>query len=153
MIRARVQFAGEPPVVAEFPEGQDPFAICNAMAQRLGFTIDPTDAEHDAVMAARRKRMAAEAKVAAVGVRGTSRDAYARAKVAGKLTAQQSVIMDWLAGQSGDRTRQEIARGTGIGINAVAGRVKELLDGESLVETRKRTCGVTGETAWGVTIK
>ncbi|MDE2104338.1 MAG: hypothetical protein KGL39_44280 [Patescibacteria group bacterium] len=86
----------------------------------------------------------------ASGVRKTSVDAYAKARAAGKLTTQQTVIADWLQKQIGDATRQEIARGTGLGINAVAGRCRELLDAGVLLETKQRKCKVTSETAFGL---
>ena len=85
-------------------------------------------------------------------MRQTSRDAYNRAKVSGKLTAQQEAVMAWLRGRIGDATRQEISRGSGIAINAVCGRVKELLDAGEIVETGRRRCRVTGETANPVTV-
>ena len=82
-------------------------------------------------------------------IRDTSIASYRKARVSGKLTAQQEHIVGWLRRQIGDATRQEIARGTGLGINAVCGRVNELLAPEVgvLRETRKRKCRVTGETA------
>lgn len=83
----------------------------------------------------------------AVGVRDTSRQAHAKLKWSGKLTAQQEQLMAWLRAQSGDATRQEIARGTGLGINCVAGRCRELLDTGVLVENSRRACRVTKETA------
>ena len=83
------------------------------------------------------------------GGRETSRSAYRKARFSGKLTRQQEVVVAWLRGRVGDATRQEIARGTGLGINAVCGRVNELLDPEIgvLRETGKRKCRATGETA------
>lgn len=85
----------------------------------------------------------------AVGVRETSVAAYRKAKWSGKLPAQQQVIVNWLRGHVGDATRQEIARGTGLGINCVCGRVNEMLDPEvgALREVGKRRCRATGETA------
>lgn len=94
-----------------------------------------------------------ETEARVVGVRETSRDAYHRASAYGKLTAQQKLIVDWLSARIGDATRQEVARGTGIGINAVCGRVNELLADGVLRETKKRKCRVTGETANALTLK
>lgn len=84
-----------------------------------------------------------------VGVRASSVEAYRKARWSGKLTRQQEQVVAWLRGRIGDATRQEIAAGTGLGINCICGRVNELLDPEIgvLIETRKRKCCATGETA------
>ena len=80
------------------------------------------------------------------GVRETSLEAHRKLKSSGKLTAQQEVVMTWMRNLIGDATRSEIERGTGLKINAVCGRVNELIALGELRETRKRRCRVTGET-------
>jgi len=47
----------------------------------------------------------------------------------------------------GGYTRQELAVRTGIAINAICGRVAELLDAGDLEEVGRKTCSVTGERA------
>lgn len=81
------------------------------------------------------------------GVRETSRDAYAKHRASGKLGRQHEVVLAALRGRARDMTRQELARETGLGINAVCGRVNELMDEPfCLVEVhRRRACDVTGE--------
>lgn len=155
----------------EIPEGKDVVAVLNAVLAGLGFKTATEDPLHDEIMAARKQRGSAvstqppKAEPPAlelrqsesrqsVGVRETSRDAYRKAKWSGKLTRQQEQIVAWFRGRAGDATRQEIARGTGLGINCVTGRVNELLNPEIgvLREVGKRKCRVTGETANGLVL-
>ena len=156
--------------VEPFSVDADPFDVCNAVAKRLGCRMLEADPVGDAILAERARwnedgsareeerpdpglgvaRGSFDTPKPAdlfftIGVRQTSREAYARAKVSGKLTAQQKAVMAWLKGRIGDATRQEISKGSGIAINAVCGRVKELLDAGEIVETGRRRCRVTGE--------
>lgn len=88
-----------------------------------------------------------------VGVRETSMMAYEKIKWDGTMTAQQKVVMDWLRPRIGDATRSEIEKGTGLKINAVTGRVHELITLGALVESpKKRKCRVTGETVNAVAV-
>lgn len=80
-----------------------------------------------------------------VGVRQTSVEAYRKMERSGKLTAQQEVVVAWMRGRIGDATRQEISKGTELPINAVSGRVHELVELGVLRETRRRKCRVTQE--------
>ena len=76
-----------------------------------------------------------------VGVRETSKQALAKHRGSGKLTAQQAVIVAWLRAHRGqEHTRQELSKALGLGINVVCGRVNELLNEPicALVETSKR---------------
>ena len=157
----------------EIPEGKDVAAVLNAVRAGMGFETVAEDMLHNSIMA--RREAAKDGAVAQriergvpnlevagsipvgpamTGVRETSRDAYRKARWSGKLTRQQEQVVAWLRGRVGDATRQEIARGTGLGINAVCGRVNELLDPEigALRETGKRKCRATGETANGLTL-
>ncbi len=160
-----------------FSVDADPFDVCNAVAKRLGCRMLEADPVGDAILAERARwdedgiakkeekhalgtgiiSGSFEAKKpvdlfsapvsATVGVRETSIEAHRKLKASGKLTAQQEAVMAWLRGRIGDATRQEISKGSGIAINAVCGRVNELLEVGELRETRKRKCRVTGETA------
>lgn len=155
-------------VRVEIQEGKDPFEVCNAVARGLGFTIRADDPLHDEIMA---ERAAEDQRIdrevpnleaagstpagRATGVRETSRVAYSKAKWSGKLTRQQGQVVAWLRGRAGDATRQEIAAGTGLSINATCGRCFELMDEPImlLVETDKRKCRITGETAYGLQLR
>ena len=67
------------------------------------------------------------------------------------MTAQQKIVYDHIrASRDADHTRQELVKLTGLPINVVCGRVNELLKPGLLVETVKRVCRITGETAIGV---
>lgn len=82
------------------------------------------------------------------GVRDTSIEAYRKLAATGKLSGQQKIVFDYLKASIGGRTRQEIARDTGLKINAVCGRVNELMNDFSpplVYEPRKKTCSVTKE--------
>lgn len=87
---------------------------------------------------------------AAAGVRSTSLEAHKKLKASGQLTEQQKKVMAWVRAQPGDVTRGEISAGTGLPINAVTGRVHELLhdfEVPQMRETRLRRCHVSGESA------
>ena len=89
------------------------------------------------------------------GVRDTSRDAYAKYGATGKLSRQQEIIVAVLRGSRRDYTRQELAKKTGLGINAVCGRVNELMQEPfcALVEHRRRKCDVTGENVMALSLR
>ena len=89
------------------------------------------------------------------GVRDTSRDAYAKHGATGKLSRQQEIIVAVMRGSKRDYTRQELAKKTGLGINAVCGRVNELLQEPFfvLVEHRRRKCGITGESVMALSVR
>lgn len=84
------------------------------------------------------------------GVRDTSKRAYKTLEWSGELTKQQAQILKALV-ESGasDMTRQELARASGVPINAVCGRVHELMNGPFAVleEAPARACLVTKQTA------
>lgn len=80
------------------------------------------------------------------GVRETSKRSYRALQYSGKLSQQQRKVVDsWRYNQDRTLTRQEIARITGLPINAVCGRVNELLTMEPpmLVEERQKQCPIT----------
>lgn len=119
-----------------------------------GFTYDKENARPLAVP---QEPMSAPAKpdmfAPTVGVRETSLVAYEKIKWNGTMTAQQKIVMDWLRGRIGDASRSEIEKGTGLKINAVTGRVHELIELGALTEApKKRKCRVTGETVNAVVV-
>lgn len=81
------------------------------------------------------------------GVRDTSVEAYSRLRSSGKLSAQQARVLSvWDKDRRATFTRQEIAELTSLGINAVCGRVNELMKEPLyvLVElAEKKRCLVT----------
>lgn len=80
-------------------------------------------------------------------VRDTSMAAYRALKFSGKLGRQEQLVVDHFVAHPGRQfTRQELARDLRLGINAVCGRVKDLLDEplNVLVENGKKRCEVTG---------
>lgn len=85
----------------------------------------------------------------ATAVRETSLIAYRALSFSGKLGEQQKKVIDlFLANPSTTYTRQEIVEKTGLTINAVCGRVNELLS-EPLAllrEIGRRECSVTKNT-------
>lgn len=86
------------------------------------------------------------AEAPARGVRDTSMKAFAGLRYSGKLGVQQTqVLAAWGIDARALLTRQEIARSTGLPINAVCGRVNELLADpvNALVEVGRKTCSVT----------
>lgn len=85
----------------------------------------------------------------ATAVRETSLIAYRALAFSGKLGEQQRKVIDlFLANPSATYTRQEIVEKTGLTINAVCGRVNELLTEPLLLlrEIGRRECSVTKST-------
>lgn len=80
------------------------------------------------------------------GVRDTSMIAYRVLQYTGKIGDQQRMIIDAiLASPASGWTRKELEEQTGLPINAVTGRVHELLNApfNLLIERGKKTCFVT----------
>ena len=78
-------------------------------------------------------------------MRSTSLMAYRALLASGKAKTQAQRLFVELG--KGPATRLELEKRTGIRINAVCGRVAELLKAGAAVETRQRKCSVSGETA------
>lgn len=78
-------------------------------------------------------------------VADTSIDAY-RSLTVGDLSRGQAAVMRVIS-QRMDHTRAEIAALSGLPINVVCPRVRELLDGGLLEEGPRRTCSRTGHAA------
>lgn len=84
------------------------------------------------------------------GVRDSSMIAYRSLELSGRMTKQQRLVMEFLAGEPHrDFTRRELADALNLGINVVCGRVNELMKPpfEFIVELPRRRCRVTGESA------
>lgn len=79
-------------------------------------------------------------------VRETSLAAYDQLKT-GALGRQQAQIVRHMAQHvHRDWTRRELVDAVGMTVNAVAGRVFELIERGMLIERRLRKCSVTGRT-------
>lgn len=81
-------------------------------------------------------------------VRDTSIEAYQTAP----LGAQQQRIYGFLMTWDRPFTRGEIAAMTGLGVNAVCGRVFELIERGKLVELPARKCKFSGRSAHPVAL-
>jgi hypothetical protein len=80
-------------------------------------------------------------------MRETSQAAYYQHSVSGALLTQKMFILEFLR-QNGPMTRQQLADAIpDIGINAVCGRIREILDEELAVET-KRVKNPSGKSAY-----
>lgn len=75
----------------------------------------------------------------------TSLSAYRDMQDEGKVGKQAALILSFI--KSGeDYSRQEICRLTGLAVNAVSGRVNDLLKAGRIEHGDKRPCKVTGRT-------
>lgn len=83
-------------------------------------------------------------------VRITSLMAYNDLVASGKGNTQRTLILQKIMNARRPVTRTEIAFHCNIPINAVCGRVKELLDAQCIKEFDRHTCTVTGNLAYRV---
>ena len=84
----------------------------------------------------------------ATAIRDTSIKAYYELAANQQLTAQQRKIVAYLAFHAHrDHTRAEIAKGTGLLLQSVCGRVRELLDAQTIQEAQARPCRESGRSA------
>ena len=84
-------------------------------------------------------------------IRDTSMLAFIGINDSGVASTQRGLI--YLAIKTGaGMTRQEICRTTGLAINAVCGRVNELVNGGAVIESERRKCRITGRLAHPVQI-
>lgn len=143
---ARVRYTtGNTVKVFEVPEGQDPFEVMERARKHLFPDVTPEQVQEQNLRAA---AILAGADVKAVrplsGVKETSLEAYSNLKASGRMSGQQlKVYALFDAGR--DYTRQELAKESGLQINAICGRVAELLERGSIRVAGKRRCGVTGQ--------
>lgn len=70
-----------------------------------------------------------------MNVRETSKAAFYQHSVSGALLSQRQLILLFLE-REGPHTRKQISDLTGIPINAVTGRVKELIDDRKVIDER-----------------
>lgn len=153
----RITYAdGRAPVALQFPIEADPFLILEKV-----FTQFPSSAP----VAQLEERSLRKAEVVGSipaggskpgGVRDTSMAAYRKAQASGKLTAQQHKVFTLFL-QNSERTftRSEAAEALKMRINALTGRINELITPpfDVLEECGKRRCRVTGETVNELRVK
>lgn len=142
-----------------YPDDADPFELARMAARKFGAVWPEHDPDLEAILFGRRvsaaqppKKKSRSKNIEPVyqgvpSVRMESQDAYDKLKSTGKLSKQQQIVVDYLARAGAPATRTEVHRGTGLTINAVCGRVKELIDmvPPRVREAPKRACHVTGE--------
>jgi len=176
MITARLRLPGVPEVVLEIPEregrpdaldlldaavarieGRDWGAVLQAarQAQAEGgrvVTPIPTLASVPTVASTALAPLLGGGDTPGSGVRATSRDALDRMRASGRLGRQEMLVYGFIRGHSGqDFTRQEVAQGLGLGINAACGRIHALIHDHGLLrETCRRSCRVTGESVMAI---
>ena len=77
-------------------------------------------------------------------IKQTSVSAYFKLRGRGQDLNQKGKIFAFFHMHTGTLTRSELSEKTGIRINAVCGRVNELIKDGYLMEVKKRMCTVTG---------
>mgnify|MGYP003659867468 CR=1 FL=1 len=85
-------------------------------------------------------------------IRQTSLNAYNELKVSGKANTQRGKILSFLLAHSNEGvpfSRLELSHNLEITINAISGRVRELLDDE-LVEEVSHKCSITKNNINGI---
>ena len=80
--------------------------------------------------------------------RQTSLDAYNELCRSGKANQQRSVVLKAVMDSTRPVTRAELEVSTGMRINCITGRVKELLELGWITETGRRECSVTGNSVY-----
>lgn len=100
------------------PKPRADISRCTSDGEPLGATVEPS---------ARGR-----------GSRATSQEALAEHRVSGKLKGQQAQIWSLLKRTGLSLTRAELSASTGIVLQSVCGRVRELLDIGLLVEEKAR---------------
>lgn len=79
----------------------------------------------------------------------TSRQAYAEHRASGLVTASQQKVLEVMR-HGRDYSLSELSAMTGIEKSSVSGRINELKKLGQVVESRKRSCHVTGKTVTAV---
>ena len=79
-------------------------------------------------------------------IRETSRVAYEDLKMSGKRLTQKERIVRLLKKKETPMSRKEISVMTGMEINAVSGRVNDLLKEGKLKEAKSRKCFISRKT-------
>ena len=76
----------------------------------------------------------------------TSKQAYDELVSSGKAATQRGIILNAMLRQYRGLTRRELSTVSGLEINAVCGRVNELVKNGALKEDREVRCPTTGKT-------
>lgn len=80
--------------------------------------------------------------------RGISIKAYSELNKSGKAGTQRAQLFAIIAEHKNGLTRNELSRVSGVPINAVCGRVNEMLKSDQVFEGPRRDCRVTGHSAY-----
>ena len=86
-----------------------------------------------------------------MSVRDTSKEAYIDGYLSGGFSKQEIKIIKYLLDRYPE-TRNEIAEGTNLAINAVSGRVNTLIKKGALREVGKKECRISSRINHSVTI-
>lgn len=147
---------GKPIVRLQFPENADPFQIMEKIEKQFGFNAPVAQSVERSLRKAEVVGSIPAGGSKPGGVRDTSMAAYRKAQASGKLTAQQHKVFS-LFMQHPERTftRSEAAEALKMRINALTGRINELITPpfDVLEECGKRRCRVTGETVNELRVK
>jgi len=82
-----------------------------------------------------------------MSVRDTSIDAYIGINEDGSARTQRGRVFIAVSSNDG-LTRLKLSRLTGMPINAICGRVRELIDCERVFEGDKRSCSISGKVVY-----
>lgn len=85
-------------------------------------------------------------------MRQTSLSAYRQMQDSGRIIETTEQILFALMANPEGLTRRELEDKTGLRINQISGRVKELINSKRVVEDGKRACRITGNTVFVVKI-
>jgi len=85
-------------------------------------------------------------------MKDTSLEAYRKIAEDGTAETQRERVFSVLFNQGTDLTRAELARASGVRINAVCGRVNEMLRRSVVEELPRRACRITGFSAHPVRV-
>lgn len=77
-------------------------------------------------------------------MRQTSLSAYHQMQQSGRLLETTEMILFALMRHPEGLTRRELEDETGLRVNQIAGRVREMLDKGRVIEDGQRACSVTG---------
>lgn len=80
-------------------------------------------------------------------IQNTSLEIYLK-EVYPTLTARQRPVLHYLRNAGGDHTNAEISKALGKPINEITPRCLELRKLGLVVQSRRRPCQITGNTAW-----
>jgi len=84
-------------------------------------------------------------------IRQTSLDALEQLEKSGRGQAQRTRLLRYIINGKTNYTRAELSKYTDIPINAVCGRVNELIRSKAIAEIGRRKCKITGNMVLVVT--